>query len=412
MLRLFAGHEAAVHRAGEIAEECRFSLDELRYEYPKEIWDGEDPQARLERLTAEGLRYRYPAGRAGEAPRPGRPRAGADRPQGLRAVLPDRARRGRLRPGPGHPLPGPGLGGELDRLLRARRHLDLARDRHHGLRALRVGRARRAARHRRRLRARAPRGGHPVHLQPLRPRARRHLRHRHPLPRQAGDPRGRRRHGAVPRHRRGALQPDSGAGAARRCRASGWSSSASTPTSGGWRRPWSSSSRSSASRATSQPARRRLRHHRGPARRAGADRERRDGGPHRHLLGQGRHRHPRHPQGGRAGARHARPASARASSSSPSTTARSYTLATLPPEDPAVYDMLCRADAIGVFQVESRAQLSFLPRMRPRKFYDLVIEVAIVRPGPDPGRHGASLPAAAARRGAVRASLGRASARC
>ncbi len=60
-------------------------------------------------------------------------------------------------------------------------------------------------------------------------------------------------------------------------------------------------------------------------------------------------------------------------------------LASVPPEDPAVYDMLCRADSIGVFQVESRAQMSFLPRMKPRNFYDLVIEVAIVRPGPIQG---------------------------
>ena len=64
---------------------------------------------------------------------------------------------------------------------------------------------------------------------------------------------------------------------------------------------------------------------------------------------------------------------------------RELNLATVPAEDPAVYDMLCRADAIGVFQVESRAQLAFLPRMRPRNFYDLVIEVAIVRPGPIQG---------------------------
>ena len=62
MLRLFAGHEAAVHRAGEIAADCRFALDSLRYEYPREIWDGEDPQARLERLTARGLAWRYPHG--------------------------------------------------------------------------------------------------------------------------------------------------------------------------------------------------------------------------------------------------------------------------------------------------------------------------------------------------------------
>ena len=62
-----------------------------------------------------------------------------------------------------------------------------------------------------------------------------------------------------------------------------------------------------------------------------------------------------------------------------------YTLATLPQEDEATYDMLCNADSLGVFQVESRAQMNMLPRLRPRKFYDLVIEVAIVRPGPIQG---------------------------
>jgi len=62
-----------------------------------------------------------------------------------------------------------------------------------------------------------------------------------------------------------------------------------------------------------------------------------------------------------------------------------YSLATLPPEDPAVYDMLCKSDSLGVFQVESRAQMNFLPRMRPRCFYDLVIQVAIIRPGPIQG---------------------------
>ncbi|NBW76453.1 MAG: DNA polymerase III subunit alpha [Sphingomonadaceae bacterium] len=60
-------------------------------------------------------------------------------------------------------------------------------------------------------------------------------------------------------------------------------------------------------------------------------------------------------------------------------------LATVPREDPAVYDMLCRGDSLGVFQVESRAQMNMLPRLRPRCFYDLVIEVAIVRPGPIQG---------------------------
>ena len=64
---------------------------------------------------------------------------------------------------------------------------------------------------------------------------------------------------------------------------------------------------------------------------------------------------------------------------------RDLTLAGVPAEDPAVYEMLSRADSIGVFQVESRAQMSMLPRLKPRKFYDLVIEVAIVRPGPIQG---------------------------
>jgi error-prone DNA polymerase len=66
-------------------------------------------------------------------------------------------------------------------------------------------------------------------------------------------------------------------------------------------------------------------------------------------------------------------------------TGRELTLATVPPEDPTVYDMLCAADSVGTFQVESRAQMSMLPRLQPRCFYDLVIQVAIVRPGPIQG---------------------------
>ena len=62
-----------------------------------------------------------------------------------------------------------------------------------------------------------------------------------------------------------------------------------------------------------------------------------------------------------------------------------YTLATVPKEDSRVYDMICAADTVGVFQIESRAQMSMLPRLKPRCFYDLVVEVAIVRPGPIQG---------------------------
>ncbi len=62
-----------------------------------------------------------------------------------------------------------------------------------------------------------------------------------------------------------------------------------------------------------------------------------------------------------------------------------FTMHTIPPEDPRVYDMMQRADTVGVFQIESRAQMSMLPRLKPAEFYDLVIEVAIVRPGPIQG---------------------------
>src|SRR3989441_11258881 len=63
-------------------------------------------------------------------------------------------------------------------------------------------------------------------------------------------------------------------------------------------------------------------------------------------------------------------------------------LAHLPPDDPQVYAMLQKADTIGVFQVESRAQMATLPRMKPERFYDLVVEVAIIRPGPIVGQMG------------------------
>ena len=64
---------------------------------------------------------------------------------------------------------------------------------------------------------------------------------------------------------------------------------------------------------------------------------------------------------------------------------KSFKLSDIPPEDPKVYEMIKRADTVGVFQVESRAQMSMLPRLRPDNFYDLVIQIAIVRPGPIQG---------------------------
>jgi DNA-directed DNA polymerase III PolC len=62
-----------------------------------------------------------------------------------------------------------------------------------------------------------------------------------------------------------------------------------------------------------------------------------------------------------------------------------YTLSNIPGEDPKVYDMCCKADTVGVFQIESRAQMAMLPRLKPRNYYDLVVQIAIVRPGPIQG---------------------------
>jgi error-prone DNA polymerase len=64
---------------------------------------------------------------------------------------------------------------------------------------------------------------------------------------------------------------------------------------------------------------------------------------------------------------------------------REWRMQDIPREDPVTYDLCCRADTVGVFQIESRAQMSMLPRLKPRRFYDLVVEVAIVRPGPIQG---------------------------
>jgi error-prone DNA polymerase len=82
---------------------------------------------------------------------------------------------------------------------------------------------------------------------------------------------------------------------------------------------------------------------------------------------------------------------------------RRWSLHSIPQEDPGVYDMLCAADTVGVFQVESRAQMATLPRLRPRKFYDLVVEVAMIRPGPIQG--GSVHPYLRRRRGDERADL-------
>ena len=141
----------------------------------------------------------------------------------------------------------------------------------------------------------------------------RDLRHGDPLSRQAGDARGGHGHGAAPRHGGGAVLPDLGLVRAASVPEERMRELGLDPSDRRLALTMRARRRDHRLPAPPQPARRRLRHHRGAARRAGAGRERGDGGPHRHLLGQGRHRRARHPQGRRAGARACSPASARRS---------------------------------------------------------------------------------------------------
>ena len=196
---------------GDRADRCAFSLDELAYEYPDEpVPTGTTPQQHLEALTWEGVAQCYPGGV------PAKVRGALTHELALIAELDyapyfltvhDIVRFAKKE---GHPLPGAGVRRQLRRLLLPRHHRRRSGADRPPVRALRLARAARAARHRCRLRTRAAGGGDPVHLRPLRPRARRAGRHRHQLPgaeRGAGRGQG---HGAVGGHRRSARRRDPG----------------------------------------------------------------------------------------------------------------------------------------------------------------------------------------------------------
>ncbi len=123
----------------------------------------------------------------------------------------------------------------------------------------------------------------------------------------------------------------------------------------------------------------------GTARRGRAARAREHAGPRRRAVGQGGLRRPRDHQGRPPRPRHdgGAPGLPRAPAA---TTGSRSTSRTCRPDDPKVYRMLREADTVGLFQVESRAQMATLPRMKPDHFYDLVVEVAIIRPGPIVGK--------------------------
>ena len=222
----------------------------------------------------------------------------------LRALFPHRLRHRPLRARAGHPLPGPRLGRQFDGVLLPRHHVGRSGARRPAVRALHLGRAPRAARHRRRFRARAARRGHPVHLRQIRPRPRRHRRHGDRLSRPLRHPRGRQGLRPVGGHDRRAVVLDLGHG--RRLGAR----ERTHPRRHRRDQP-AHDEDARAHRgdpivpAPSLPARRRLRDDAQPARRGRAGDERRDGRSHPCRMGQGRSRRARHPQGRRARPRHA-----------------------------------------------------------------------------------------------------------
>ncbi len=305
MAALFRDYPAALAATLEIVERCRFALSELRYEYPDEIApDGRPPQQVLAEEAWAGAAKRYPGGV------PAKVRGLIEHELALIGRL-DYARffltvHDAVRFARGRGILCQGRGSAANSAVcyclgitavdPAR--LDLLFERF-----VSAERAR-AARHRRRLRARAARGGDPVHLPQVRPRPRRPGRDGDPLPHARRGARRRQGAGARRRHHRGDLRQHLGlepggrrrAGAARTGARPGGAAPGALPAAG-----------ARAGRLSPPPlaACRRLRHHQGPPLRAGADRERGDGGPHRHRVGQGRPRRARPHQGRRAGARHA-----------------------------------------------------------------------------------------------------------
>ena len=335
----------------------------------------------------------------GRHPRPRRravaPRIAADRYARLRPLFPHREQHRPLRPRPRHPLPGPRQRGEQRGLLRARHHRDRPGPLRPAVRALRLRRPPRAARHRCRFRARAARGRHPVDLPNLRPRPRRALFHRDPLPR----PRRRARRGQGARpvrgHHRRARPP--GLRLVRR-RHHGGPRRRAEPEPG---RP----SPAPDARARPDPDRfpppplpapRRLRADAGPAGRAGADRARRDGRPPGDRVGQGRHRHVAVHEGGRARPRHAR------------LPAPCLRPAGRPPRNPSRHGDDPAGGPGHLRDDPPRRHVGRVPDRIPRPDGDAAPPQAapLLRPGDrgrdrptgaHPGRHGAPLPAPARR---------------
>ena len=307
MAALFARQPAALARSVEIARLSTFSLDELRYEYPEELAPpGQTPADYLARLAWAGGRRALSGRRAADKVRAliehelqliGR--------IALRGLFSHRLGPGAFRPRARHPLPGPRLGGQLGRLLLPGRHLRRSRADGRALRAVRQPRAERGPRHRRRFRARAPRGGAAISLRKIWPRAGRHDGRSDHLPPPLGRPRRGQGPGPVARADRPAGQEPGWTHASTivsRPPAEAVGIDPASPL--GSRLVWLVR-RAGRLSPPSLAAHRRHGHDPRAAVRTGADRKRRHARPHRHPVEQGRPRRAGHPQGRLPGPGHA-----------------------------------------------------------------------------------------------------------
>ena len=222
MARLFRDVPEAIAETMRFADRIAFSLDQLKYQYPDEpVPPGKTAQQHLEDLTWAGVEQYFSDEIDDKLRATLRQGTRSHRRAQIRALFPHRARHRPLCAQPEHPLPGQGIGGEFGRLLRARHHLGRSDQGRSVVRAFHFQGAAGAARHRRRFRAFAARGGDAICLPPLWPPPRRDHRHRHPLPPAQRDPR--RRQGAGPdgRRHRGCWpirSGEAGAMASTRCR--------------------------------------------------------------------------------------------------------------------------------------------------------------------------------------------------
>ena len=303
MARLFRDVPEAIAETMRFADRITFSLDQLRYQYPDEpVPPGKTAQRHLEDLTWQGAHKKFPDPDFTQDQKVLAQRTAPDqRSSNTRIIFSPCTTSSVYAREPKHPLPGPGIGGELGGVLCARRYLRRSDQGRSAVRAFHFQGTAGAARHRRRFRAFAARGGDAICLPQIWPPPRRDHCNRHSLPAAQRDPRCRQGAGADRRCHRGIGRYGVGKLGRRPQRHAGQAGGARSRKFDG-RTRGRTRHRTDRIPAASVAACRRLCADPGPARQLCADRQCRDGRPHLHRMGQGRRRCAEHDEGRCAGA--------------------------------------------------------------------------------------------------------------